>query len=135
MRCSWSLARRRCPDPLARSAALVTVTFPWGSLLDGALAREPTVAAGLAGLLRPGGRIEILASVEPRDGVAGIDRLQDLNAVEIGAAWSAHGLDLDCVRPATAAEVDASHSTWGRRLTRGDTGRGVWRLELAARLR
>jgi 16S rRNA (adenine(1408)-N(1))-methyltransferase len=129
-------AAERLPGPLARRASLVTVMFPWGSLLAGALGRDDAVTAGLAGLVADGGRIEILTSVEPLDRVAGLERLDPLDGNAIAVAWAAHGLDLACRRPATPAEIDASHSTWGRRLTRGGgAGRVVWRLELEARLR
>jgi 16S rRNA (adenine(1408)-N(1))-methyltransferase len=124
------------PGPFAGTASLVTVTFPWGSLLAGALGLEPAVSAGLACLVRPGGRIEILTSIEPGDRMAGLGRVEALGGLEAGAleaAWAAHGLDLVCRRPATPAEIDALHSSWGRRLTRGGgAGRAVWRLELAA---
>lgn len=129
-------AAETLPGPFARTASLVTVTFPWGSLLAGALGLEPPVSAGLAGLVRVGGRIEILTSVEPGDRVARLERLEThaaLDATALRAAWAAHGLDLVCRRPATPAEIDESHSSWGRRLTRGGgAGRAVWRLELAA---
>ena len=129
-------AAETLPGPLACAATLVTVTFPWGTLLAGALGREPAVTAGLAGLVSPGGRLEILTSIEPRDRVAGLARFDDLEAGTIASAWARHGLDLRCLRPATATEVTASGSTWARRLTRGGAdGRAVWRLELDARLR
>jgi 16S rRNA (adenine(1408)-N(1))-methyltransferase len=124
------------PGPLACVASLVTVSFPWGSLLAGALGRDPAVTAGLAGVVRPGGRLEILASIEPRDGVNGVGRLHDLDAGTLAEAWAAHGLELRCLRPATREEIDASGSSWGRRLTRGGAqGRTVWRIGLTARLR
>ena len=127
-------AAEALPGPLAGAASLVTVTFPWGSLLAGALGRDPVVARGLARLVRAGGRVEILASIEPGDRVPGVARLDDRDACTIRDAWAAHGLTLTCLRPATGAEILASNSSWGRRLTRGaGAGRSVWRLELVAR--
>lgn len=128
-------AAERLPGPLAGTASLITVTFPWGSLLAGVLGREPAVAAGIAGLLRPGGRVEILASVEPGDGIDGQERLTAGDATRLAVAWVCHDLRLTCHRVATTDEVLASGSTWGRRLLGGGRGtmatrRTVWRLEL-----
>ena len=129
-------AAETLPGPFAGRASLVTVTFPWGSLLGGVVGQAPPVTAGIAGLMACGGRIEILASIEPTDGVAGIERLDDSDRDRIAAAWAAHGLELACLRRATAGETSASGSSWGRRLTRGGgSDRVVWRLELEARLR
>ena len=82
-------AAEALPGPLAGAASLVTVTFPWGSLLAGVVGHAPAVTAGIAGLVACGGRIEILASIEPGDGVAGIERLGDRDRDRIAAAWSA----------------------------------------------
>ena len=51
------------PGPLAGAGSLVTVSFPWGSLLQGVLGRRPAVLCGIAGLVAPGGSLEILVSV------------------------------------------------------------------------
>ena len=59
------------PGPLAGTGSLVTVSFPWGSLLQGVLGRRPAVLCGVAGLVAPGGALEILVSVTQRDRVAG----------------------------------------------------------------
>jgi 16S rRNA (adenine(1408)-N(1))-methyltransferase len=128
-------AAEQLPGPMAGRVSLVTVTFPWGSLLAGALGRDPAVASGLAGLVGPGGRIEMLASIETRDRAAGNVKMTAQGVPVIGAAWESHGLTLTCLQPATIEEILASHSTWGRRLTHGGgAGRTVWRLELEARL-
>ncbi len=128
-------AAERLPGPLAETVSLVTVTFPWGSLLAGVLGREPAVTAGIAGLVRPGGRIEVLVSVEPGDGIDGLARLTAHDEAWLAGAWIPHGLRLSCHRPATTDEVLASGSTWGRRLLGGGRGpmtsrRMVWRLGL-----
>jgi hypothetical protein len=122
-----SLAR----SPLAGAAHLVTVAFPWGSLLRGALGLEAAALDGLAALLAPGGRLEVLASVEPADGVPGLACLDRSTKPAIRAAWARAGLRLATMRPATTDDVRASRSSWGRRLATG-TGRAarrVWRLE------
>ena len=129
-RCSSPRASRPWrPLPLAGRADLVTVLFPWGSLLRGALGLDDWALSGIASLLAPGGRLEVLASVVPSDGVAGMPCLDGEAEPVIRRAWSAAGLRLTAMRPASAAEIAASGSTWARRLRAGGDARPVWRLE------
>lgn len=122
-------------SPLAGHVDLVTVNFPWGSLLRGVLGLDAAALAGVAALPRPGGRLRVLASVVPSDGVAGLDCLDATAATAIRDAWRAAGLELTSFRPATADEVAGSGSTWARRLRAARTGprvgeaRPVWRLD------
>jgi 16S rRNA (adenine(1408)-N(1))-methyltransferase len=120
--------------PLAGHADLVTVTFPWGSLLRGVVGLDPDALAGVAALSRPGGRLRVLASVVPPDGVDDMDCLDGSSLPAIRVAWRAAGLELTSFRRATVEEVAASDSTWARRLRVAPAGRHVearpvWRLE------
>ena len=115
---------------LAGRMDLVTVTFPWGSLLRGVLGLDAQALAGVAALVGPGGRIEVLVSVVASDGVDGITTLDFGWEPRICRAWAGAGLDLDSMRPATSAEIAASRSSWARRLQSDGTSRPVWRLEL-----
>ncbi len=114
------------PGPLAGACSLVTVSFPWGSLLRGVLGLDPAVLCGVAGLLAPGGSLEILMSVTERDRVAGVAPLDVHEWDRLAVAWAAAGLELVTLRPASSGEVAASRSSWARRL--GE--RPVWRLTL-----
>ena len=116
--------------PLACRADLVTVTFPWGSLLRGVLGLDPAALAGMAALVAPGGHVEILASVLPADRIDGIATLDTDRGPAICRAWAAAGLDLVSMRPATSAEIAASRSSWARRLDPARGTRAVWRLDL-----
>lgn len=118
------------PAELQGRAALVTVRFPWGSLLRGVLGQDARAAAGLASLVRPGGLIEALVSVLPRDGVAGIETLDEGAVERLSAAHATHGLDVASLAPASAEEVRASESTWGRRLLAAGSERPVWRIRI-----
>jgi len=115
---------------LAGRVNLVTVGFPWGSLLRGVLGLDAQALSGLAALVAPGGGIEVLASVVPTDGVDGIATLDAGREPAICQAWAREGLDLVSMRPATAAEIAASRSSWARRLRSDGASRLVWRLEL-----
>ncbi len=116
---------------LAGRMDLVTITFPWGSLLRGALGFEPAVLAGVAALVAPGdGRVEVLASVVPSDRVDGVVTLDAGGEPAIRCAWVSAGLQLVSMRPATASEIAASCSSWARRLDPARRARAVWRLDL-----
>ena len=119
-------AAESLPAELCRRAAVVTVNFPWGSLLRGMLGAEEAVLAGVASLLTPGGELRALVSTEPRDGVG----LLDLHRME--AAWRRVGVELVDARPATRTDVEATRSSWGRRLL-SDPARSVTWLQFRAR--
>jgi 16S rRNA (adenine(1408)-N(1))-methyltransferase len=107
-------AAEALPAELGGRADSVTVTLPWGSLLRAVLEPDPRVVRDIRGLLRPQGRLEVLVSVSERDhGLPALD----------GSAWCVladqyRDLDLvPCVvRPAAAADVAASGSSWAKRL-------------------
>ncbi len=116
--------------PLVGRVDTVTVNFPWGSLLRGVLGLEPAALHGVAALVAPGGRLDVLASVVPSDHVIGIATLDAGWESAICRAWADAGLHLVSMRRATRDEIADSRSSWARRLDAvGDT-RPVWRLEL-----
>jgi 16S rRNA (adenine(1408)-N(1))-methyltransferase len=115
-------------SPLAGAADLVTVTFPWGSLLRGVLGLDDAALAGLAALPAPAGRLEVLTSVMPADRVAGMVSLTAAHATAVHDAWCQVGLELAAVRPAATDEITASGSSWARRLRSGGHDRPVWWL-------
>jgi 16S rRNA (adenine(1408)-N(1))-methyltransferase len=116
------------PAELAASVDLLTVHFPWGSLLRGVVGHDPELTATLAGLVAPGGRARLLISVAGRDARGGLTEI-DLRAV--AEAWRFHGLQAESVRPATLADANEARSSWGRRLLRVPAAdRRAWKLEL-----
>ena len=70
--------------------------------------------AGVAALAAPGAAVTALVSVVPRDGVPPVPA-----ADELAAAYAGAGLRLLEARPATAAEVAGSGSSWAKRLRAG----------------
>ncbi len=109
----------------------VTVTFPWGSLLRGALGLDRAVAGSIARLVGPHGTLEITVSVTERDGIpeitgggfgpADLERLTEVFATS--------GLRCRDARRLTDAEIRATDSSWARRL-RTDAHRPVWQVRL-----
>jgi 16S rRNA (adenine(1408)-N(1))-methyltransferase len=109
-------AAESIPDALAGIADLVTVRFPWASLLRGCVGRDATAAAGVAVLVRPGGALELLLAPSARDGLDGIPVEASAIAEAATAAFSTLGLTPVCAGPATDAEIAGSGSTWAKRL-------------------
>jgi 16S rRNA (adenine(1408)-N(1))-methyltransferase len=117
------------PTELLAVADELTINFPWGSLLRGALAIDDTAASGIAALLKPGAGLTGLVSVTPRDGL-GLDASDELlEANQLAGRWANHGLQLVSVCPATEDDVAATRSTWARRLGVG-RARPAWRVVL-----
>ena len=114
---------------LAGRADLVTVAFPWGSLLRGVLGLDGIALAGAAAVVAPGGRFDVLVSVLPSDRIDGIATLDATCEPEIRRAWAAVGLELVSMRRASTTEIAASGSSWARRLAATRDARPVWRLE------
>ncbi len=100
--------------PLTGIAQEITVNFPWASLLRGVLGQDQAVLAGIARLAAPGASITALVSVVARDGVPPVPP-----ADALAAAYARHGLRLVESRPATAAEIASSGSSWAKRLRAG----------------
>jgi 16S rRNA (adenine(1408)-N(1))-methyltransferase len=120
-------AAEALPAELDGVADLVTVSFPWGSLLRGLLEPDPRVLGGVAGLLAPGATLRLLVSTIERDR-AGVEPVGEHSLRRLAGAYDRWGLAVTSVAPATAADVAAAHSTWGKRLGAG-RGRPAWRLE------
>jgi 16S rRNA (adenine(1408)-N(1))-methyltransferase len=123
------VAAAECPPKeLHELADELTILFPWGSLLRGALAFDARVAAGIARLVRPDGSVEAFVSVTERDGL-GVASLGEADRHALAARWAVFGFELTGFGPASAADIDATGSTWARRLGAG-RDRPAWRLVL-----
>jgi 16S rRNA (adenine(1408)-N(1))-methyltransferase len=105
------------PPELEGFADEVRISFPWGSLLRGVLGLDDRVLRGIRHVAAPGAAVTVLVSVTGRDRGAGVTEMPETRDVE--RAWRDHGFSLVEARPATQAELDASHSTWAKRLRAG----------------
>jgi 16S rRNA (adenine(1408)-N(1))-methyltransferase len=109
------------PPELAGRASLVTVNYPWGSLLRAVGEPEPAALAAIAELLRDGGRLVALLNASAAEDRAYAERLE-LPRLEPGRlvpAWEAAGLDVDEARMLGPGEEPPHRTTWGQRLVRG----------------
>ena len=125
-------AAESLPRELCGIAERVTVTLPWGSLLRGALALDDAAAAGIASLVAPGGTVELLLAPAARDRLAADVSVEARLADGLAADWRRHGLRVLEAIPAPAEALEATPTTWARRLRLGGPGadRTAWRLVL-----
>jgi 16S rRNA (adenine(1408)-N(1))-methyltransferase len=121
-------AAETLPAELDGLADRVAVYFPWGSLLRGLLGANPAVMTGLTGVMRPGASLSMLISATARDRGAGVAPIQQRTLHALTDRYGQYGLDLIEVRPATPADIAASHSSWGKRLDAGGQ-RPAWLLQ------
>jgi 16S rRNA (adenine(1408)-N(1))-methyltransferase len=110
------------PRELDGVADLVTVHFPWGSLLRGLLGADATTMTSLTRVLRPAATLQLLLSSTDRDRSAGVAPIQAATLAALAESYTSWGLAVTEARPATVADVAAAHSSWGKRL-----GAGTWR--------
>jgi 16S rRNA (adenine(1408)-N(1))-methyltransferase len=104
------------PRELAGLAGLVSVRFPWASLLRGCVGQDDAVTAGVASLVARDGTLELLLAPAARDG---LDRLPtEPNAVVEAATrtFQRFGFEAVAARAATDTEITESGSTWAKRL-------------------
>ena len=115
-------AAEKPPAALLGIADLVTVRFPWGSLLRGCLGLDAAVATGVAALVAPRGSLQLLVAPSARDGLEGVPTEVEGIVVAASGAFAPLGLALVAGRGATADEIATSGSSWAKRLAAGPTG-------------
>ena len=109
-------AAESLPSALSGRASLVTVRFPWGSLLRGCLGLDGAVAAGIAGLVARAGVLELLLAPADRDRLDGIPTTEPAIIAAATDAFAPLGFEVLAARAATPDEVASTGSTWARRL-------------------
>lgn len=115
------------PPELAGQADELRIHFPWGSLLRGLLLPDPVMVSGLAGLVKPTGRIVVCLSVNDRDGY-GRRVVSPAEGRELAAQLAAAaGARVDQVAEITSDMAARLGSTWAKRL-------GVGRSRMAVQI-
>ena len=113
------------PPGLSSQASLVTVNYPWGSLLRTLALPDPDGMRAVVGLLQSGGRLISLLNASVTDDRdygerLGLPALEDAHVEErLVPGWKESGLDGVTWHRLGADEEPAHHTTWGRRLVRG----------------
>lgn len=114
------------PAELDGYADLITIYFPWGSLLAAAVGQAPAMTARIVRLLRPGGTLHMIVSASPRDSRGG---LLSLDPEATAAIYGELGMRTVASRAATGHDLAVSRSSWGKRLA-ASPGRSAWLTEL-----
>ncbi|MBI2762447.1 MAG: hypothetical protein HYX54_01635 [Chloroflexi bacterium] len=122
-------AAERVPAELRELGDLVTMTFPWGSLLRGCVGWDPAVAAGIRSLVVRGGRLELILAPAERDRLPGVPTEPDAVVEACRATFEGLGLAFREGRPASDAELRDSASSWARRLIREGRDRRAVRVQ------
>ncbi len=111
------------PAALRSLASQVTINFPWGSLLEGLLANDPALLAGLRRVARPNTMLEVRlnggalaeAGWSLEDGGS---RVRDVLAE--------NGFDVPPPIALRAGELKAIPTTWAKRLAFGRDPRALY---------
>ena len=113
------------PSALSSRASLVSVNYPWGSLLRTLVQPDPAGMRALVGLLQSGGRFVALLNASVTDDRdygerLGLPPLENAHLDErLVPGWEESGLEGVSWHRLGADEEPAHHTTWGRRLVRG----------------
>jgi 16S rRNA (adenine(1408)-N(1))-methyltransferase len=126
-------AAEALPAELDGAADELSILFPWGSLLRGAVGLDESVADAIARLVKVGGSVRMVLSVTERDGIAEVPCLDEEAIADMTSRHDARGLELVPARQATSQDLAATCSSWARRLVSGP-GREVWVLEFRRRV-
>jgi len=116
------LSLEDAPGELVRLADVLTVLFPWGSLLRAVAAPELAALRKLGAIGKPGARVSFLYGYEAeRDARAleehGLPNLEAPSALRIlEAAYAAAGFQVQA-RYASRKEVASIESTWAKKLS------------------
>ena len=101
------------PRELDGIADRVTVRFPWGSLLRGAIGTDPAVSASIARLVGPDGVLELAVSIVEHDRLVARDPGEPTTA--------------DAATPTAAASTDERRpATWHSPGWAGRSTRATW---------
>lgn len=92
------------------------------------------VAGGLAGLVTPGGALELLLAPAERDRLVGVPTTEGEIIEAAAQTFAPHGLEVILARTATHAEIAATGSSWARRLGVAGGGNGSNRSPVLIRL-
>jgi len=110
------------PSELDGLAAQITINFPWGSLLEGLLAHDPALMAGLDRLARPDAGLDVRLNA---GALAEVGWTLEAGAERVQQTLAAHGYRVGPPLLLLARELKALPTTWARRLAFGRDPRAM----------
>lgn len=118
------------PEELVGVATLVTVYFPWASLMHAVVGTNADGLAGLAALTRPGATFEAVISHDPARDLAVTDMpalTEAFFADALAPRYREVGLEIVEASTLSRDDVRALPTAWAKRLGWG-APRAVWRI-------
>jgi 16S rRNA (adenine(1408)-N(1))-methyltransferase len=118
-------AAEELPGPLAGLADVLTVNYPWGSLLKAVVEPVPEVLAGLSAVARPGARVSILLNYSVFEDAdyslrLGLPPLSPERArEELSPTYRACGIEIEEVQLFDSGDTVPHRTSWGQHLLLG----------------
>ncbi len=124
-------AAEALPTPFDTAADGILVSFPWGSLLQGATRPETWFLDLLRRVARPQAEIAIALSVERHEVGTGLAVLDEAAVQALAGRYAGAGFIVERAGAIARADLDQIDSSWARRLGVGSRRRGqILRLRL-----
>lgn len=111
------------PSELCGFATQITINFPWGSLLEGLLAKDARLLSGLVRLARPNATIEVRLN---GGAVAEAGWSLEDGAERVQAVLADNGFMMRPAQVITANELKSFPTTWAKRIAFGRDPRAVY---------
>lgn len=110
------------PRELDGMASMVTINFPWGSLLRGLLDGEPMLLGGLLAVARPGAALEIRLNA---GALSEAGYTLESGGARVRQSLHEGGFDAGDPLRLDAPDLRRCHTTWAKRLAYGRDPRAV----------
>ena len=104
------------PRELSASVSCLVINFPWGSLLEGLVAGDPSLMSALASVAALGASLEVRLNA---GALAEAGRSFELGTQQTCRSLLRWGWAVDDAHPVSAATLKTYPSTWARRLAFG----------------
>jgi 16S rRNA (adenine(1408)-N(1))-methyltransferase len=110
------------PPELYGLARHLTINFPWGSLLEGLVANDQSLLAGLVRIARPSARIEVRLN---GGALAEVGQSLEEGADRVRSVLTASGFRMQPPIPMLARDLKSFPTTWAKRLAYGRDPRAI----------
>lgn len=111
------------PSELDGLATQVTINFPWGSLLEGLLADDPSLLTGLVRVARPDAVLEVRLNA---GALAEAGWSLEEGADQIREALAINGFDMRSPIPMAVRDLRSFPTTWAKRVAFGRDPRALY---------